>query len=336
MSKKKTNSILKGVAGVGAVLGGAGVLGESDIVYAQEQNGLEEKEIRELLALEDELENASTSASASVTISESAVTAASKSASESSKDSESQANSISESNSAVVSETEIVLASESDSIASLSGSVSTSLANSTELAESESLSASEALEEAFSIYNSASTEFEENDYNDPYLEQLLKDIAAAQTDVAAEKQKALESGKQLNSVGIDYYPKADHLANLLVQYKYYQEGYVDKIEYSKWESHSRDNNYVKVTSSKSGFTNANAYFDYVNADSNDNLMPNTDNPVGVDHIYVLKKTPIFQEGNKGVLGIIFYYTATMVGRRETERGVNSHMKQMMKAKLPIL
>ena len=67
MNKKKVNNILKGVAGVGAALGGASVLGESDVVFAAEVDMRDEQTIEEL---EEAFESDSASAFESTSVSE--------------------------------------------------------------------------------------------------------------------------------------------------------------------------------------------------------------------------------------------------------------------------
>ena len=43
MNKKKVDNLLKGMAAAGAVLGGASIIGDADVVYAQENttNGMD-------------------------------------------------------------------------------------------------------------------------------------------------------------------------------------------------------------------------------------------------------------------------------------------------------
>ncbi|MBQ9700572.1 MAG: hypothetical protein IJV71_08135, partial [Lachnospiraceae bacterium] len=122
-------------------------------------------------------------------------------------------------------------------------------------------------------------------------------IKAAQQEVEIAKANTTDGKADHNGEG-SYYATADKLANLLIQYKFYQEGYVGEIKYSEWDSNSWATNHVKVT-----YTNTTtgeeeiAYFDYVTADANDNWLSQSngdnDNVNLIDHIIVVKKTPEF-------------------------------------------
>ena len=346
MKQKKVNSLLKGVAGVGAALGGAAAFTDADVVYAAESENQSEKSeapvIEELAAQSasqvvaiSQANSGSAANSNSIVLSNSDSTSTLASTSDSIVDSNSEATStsVSDSQSAVIKDSasasavesgissEVTslnsdmasLSNESDSISAkqseditLSESASTyseeqstSLANSHSIAMSQYASASAELSTAVSEYNSQSMVFQENNYEDEYLEELIKQISEAQANVAAAKQTAIDDGISLNEAG--YYTAADELANLLVQYSFYQEGYVGGIDYSDWVSTKHDNNYVKVGYDEDG----EAYFDYVNsdADNENDGAPNADgkhiweneavDAENVDYITVVIKTPVY-------------------------------------------
>lgn len=309
MKKKKVNSILKGMAGIGVTLGGISVLTDADLVYAAELDE-ELSEQEETPALEQqasqsaaEAESVSNANSVSLDGSNSDVQTTSGSNADSAATSDSAVQSTSGSNSdlAVASDSLVQSTSTADSgtasesyaavestsesnvsaVESMSGSMSDSAASET----SEYKSLSEVAYQIDSLYHSASTAFEEKHYNDPYLEKLLSDIAAAQ-----EKAEATTNAGS-------YYRAADKLANLLIQYKFYQEGYVGDIEYSQWVSDRNVQNYVRVTYiAKDGSTNY-AYFDYVTEDADGNVLFGTkdeSNRAKFDHIQLLEKAPIFE------------------------------------------
>ena len=268
--KKRVNNILKGVAGAGVALGGASAFTGNDVVYATELE-LKEEELDELESL------ASESEVASETLSE--------------EHSEARSESVVASESASTSASEV--ASESASVVAVSESVSLSLSESTSVVGSEYASASEVASELDAIYQSEWEEFEESGYSDQYLETLIDEIIKAQEQVKIAQQN--DADKEADHDGENsYYAKADQLANLLIKYKFYQEGYVDEITYGEWDSDEYETNHVKIKYTNNGVEQI-AYFDYVTADVNDNWLTgnNKDNTDLIDHIIVVQKTPEF-------------------------------------------
>ena len=295
MKKKKVNSILKGMAGVGVALGGVSVLTDADLVYAAElEEELSEQE--EIPTLEQqasqsaaEADSVSDANSISADDSNSEVQSTSGSNADSTATSDLAVQSVSNADSETASESFSAVESTSESTASTIESMSGSISESAASETSEYKSLSEVAYQIDSLYHSASTAFKEKHYDDPYLEKLLSDIAAAQ-----EKAEATTNSGS-------YYRAADKLANLLIQYKFYQEGYVDDIEYSNWVSDTASSkyvqNYVRVTyKAEDGSTNY-AYFDYVTEDADGNVLFGTkdeSNRAKFDHIQLLEKTPIFE------------------------------------------
>lgn len=385
MSKKKLNSILKGVAGVGVALGGASAFSEGDIVFAAEiEEEQQEKQVQETVSLLGETDASesmsavllnsvendtsasnsyseiiekseanstsagnsdsvveSTSGSASDSAKDSNAVVESDSATASSSASESQASV--DSNSESTSDAEKEIASEvvslsnelssleeeslnaseslvkqseeektaSESASAYSESESLRLSESHASAESQYKAASAELSTAVSMYASESTVFNASGFEDEYLVKLIGQISEAQDKVEAEKQKAKAEGVKLNRT--NYYNEADKLANLLIQYKFYQEGYVGEIEYSDWHKDGKngkfDDNYVEVhyTDPETKKLNG-AYFDYVNSDKdteNDGAINwrgkhewnNSEELDSVDYITVLIKEPKFSNTN---------------------------------------
>lgn len=300
MKKKKVNSILKGMAGVGVALGGVSVLTDADLVYAAElEEELSEQE--EIPTLEQqasqsaaEAESVSDANSISADDSNSEVQSTSGSNADSTATSDLAVQSVSTADSETASESFSAVESTSESTASTIESMSGSISESAASETSEYKSLSEVAYQIDSLYHSASTAFEEKNYDDPYLEQLLSDIAAAQ-----EKAEATTNAGS-------YYRAADKLANLLIQYKFYQEGYVGDIEYSQWVSDTASTGYVqnyvrvmyKAEDAEDGSTNYNyAYFDYVTEDADGNVLFGTkdeSNRAKFDHIQLLEKAPIFE------------------------------------------
>lgn len=308
MKKKTVNSIFKGIAGVGLTLGGVSALSDANIVYAEEldeqlQEQQEQPTVEELeqqaSASVTEMQSVSESSSESGVESVAVVTEQSTSDSTEASEStyEADSNSAADSESAAASQ-EIVENTSAITSVSISDTES-QLSESMSTATSEYGSSSTVASEAVSEYEDALKTFKENKYDDPYLEQLLKDISAAQ-----EKVSEAKAGK--STVDKTYYTAADQLANLLIQYKFYQEGFVGNIECSNWVSNTSSSgyvqNYVKVTyntkeTDESGnYIKDEAYFDYVTADEDETWLFGTreaSNANKIDHIMVVQKDPVF-------------------------------------------
>ena len=219
LMKKKMDNILKGVAGAGAALGGASAFSANDVVYAAE---IEQRE--------EELEELEEQTSEVVASSESLIAEDSFATSE-------------------YSTTEMASYSlKARAIVSVSDSISTALSESAAIAASEYASASEVASEALADYEASLEEFENNDYSDPYLEKLIGEINAQRKIVEETKKAVLENKDSIQN----YYRKADKLANLLIQYSFYQEGYVGEIQYSNWDSDDYTTNSVRVTYTDAG------------------------------------------------------------------------------------
>ena len=347
MSKKKVENLLKGVAITGATVGGASVLGDANLAYAAElgeeeanamaqgevvlqvtreqteqqlqtsiesieeektvQQAVEENE-KQLEEVDLTVENQAVSELAAA--SESAATSESNLMSEQTMYSESASTSLSTEDSTIESTSESAatsLSSENSEIASTSTAAS-------ESAVSENESLSTAISEAEDDYNLASTSFSEEGHQDDYLEELMQQIEQAKAELEAAQQKAIESNQYLNheSKSNNYYGAGDKLANLLIQYAFYQEGYVGEITYSQWDSSSYHTNSVKVTYIDSTGATKYAYFDYVTVDSDGNALvsgfydsPNYgaehDNPYVVDGIMVVKKTVQYTDAYGNIL-----------------------------------
>ena len=337
MSKKKVENLLKGVAITGATVGGASVLGDANLAYAaelgeEEANALaqgemvlqvakeqteqqlqtsiesvEEKKAVDAAEEEKQLEEAdllSQAVSDMTANSESAATSESTLMSDIEVQSESVDTSLSSEESLIESTSESAatsLSTEESEIASTSTSAS-------ESADSENASMSTAISEAEEAYNSASTSFSEEGYQDDYLEDLIHQIEVAKAEVEAAQQKAIDGNQYLNhdSKYNNYYGAGDKLANLLIQYAFYQEGYVGEIMYSKWDSSNYTTNSVKVTYIDSTGATKNAYFDYVTVDKDGNALVSGfydspergsqhDNPYVVAGIMVVKKTAEYKD-----------------------------------------
>lgn len=206
MNKKKVDNLLKGVASAGVVVGGASVIGNADVVYAQEMEMANATGVMTLELEEDKQE-----------------------VSESESTSESESESASDS----VSTLKSTLTSESLSASTNAASTSESLSLSESAANSVSESYSIATSEADSTYNQVHSEFIESGYEDSYLEELIMEIEQKKVSVAREIQKAKDAGRNLNT---EFYRQADELANALIKYRFYQEEDVKEITFSGWES----------------------------------------------------------------------------------------------------
>ena len=157
----------------------------------------------------------------------------------------------------------IALSEALESEASASASLSEALA-------SQEQSVSIAMSEAESEYYSASTSFSEAELQDQYLENLINEIEAARADLQDALDVAYANGGYLNhdATSNNFYGYGDILANKLIQYKFYQEGYVGEITYSQWDSSNYTTNSVKVKYLDSAGQTKYAYFDYVTVDEN--------------------------------------------------------------------
>ena len=199
------------------------------------------------------------------------------------------------------------LTSENESLASTSTSESEELA-------SETASLSTSISEIQSEYESASTSFSEAGMEDEYLEDLIKQIEEAKAALDAAKEQAKADGQYLNhsSESNNYYGYGDKLANLLIQYSFYQEGYVGEILYSDWDSSNYNTNSVCVTYVDAAGETKYAYFDYVTVDSDGNALVSGfydspswgaqhDNPNVVDGIMVVKKAVEYKDASGNVL-----------------------------------
>ena len=340
MSRKKVESLLKGVAITGATVGGASVLGDANLAYAaelgeeqaaasaqgvitievtqqQQQQVIEStvQTVQEETAQESVEEQAKEETEKQTEEIDSTITAESESASDSeaiqtselSSESEMASTSLSEEDSTISSTSTSALeslTSENESLASTSVSDSEKLA-------SESTSLSTAMSEAEEVYESASTSFSEAGLQDDYLENLIREIEKAQAELKAAQADAIAHGERLNHTPAsnNYYGYGDKLANLLIQYSFYQEGYVGEILYSDWDSSNYNTNSVKVTYIDAAGQTKYAYFDYVTVDqAGDALVPGlttgwgeNDNANIVSGIMVVKKTTQYTDGAGNVL-----------------------------------
>ena len=261
--KKKVNDILKGVAGAGVALGGAAAFGEADVLYtyAAEETSTESDSVLGQQASEtvgDTLLD---------TYAEKELTAEEKAISE---------------------------------YESASESIATSTAGSLALAQDQIVAGEEAYSAAEQEYNSANEEFMATEAYKGTLEALRVQIKAAKEAVEVAKQYDLENNGGRATTGENgYFKKADQLANLLIQYRFAQEGYVGNIEYSEWESGNYATNNVKVVYGENA--DKIAYFDYVTADAANEWLAGSGSSTSgdnydinkIDHIIVVKKTPVF-------------------------------------------
>ena len=163
------------------------------------------------------------------------------------------------------------------------------------------------LSTANSFYESASTSFAKAGKEDPYLEKLIRDIEAASRTLDTVQQKYVDANDIVRG---DYWTAGNNLANLLVQYRFYQESQVKNIDTSTWEQNKNNGNNVKVTYTDSIGNKQEAYFDYITIDRDGNaLMDNEGHEIrGVNNAYsrannisgimVVKKTPVYdRNGN---------------------------------------
>ncbi|MCR5415244.1 MAG: hypothetical protein K6E79_00425, partial [Pseudobutyrivibrio sp.] len=277
----------------------------------------EAQETTEVASEDSQLEAASAAASDSLSTEDSEITSTSDSASDSLSTEDSEITSASNSVSDSLSTEDSEITSTSDSVSDSLSSENSEMTSLSTSAESEEASLSESLSTAMSEvdsdYESASNSFSEAG-EDEYLENLIKQIEEAQNELKAAQQKAADTNKNLdhNSSSNNYYGYGDKLANLLIQYSFYQEGYVGEIVYSEWDSHSYDTNSVKVTYVDAAGQTKYAYFDYVTVDEDGNALvpgfydsPNggyqNNNPYVVDGIMVVEKTVQYTDANGNVL-----------------------------------
>ena len=97
------------------------------------------------------------------------------------------------------------------------------------------------LSTANSFYESASTSFAKAGKEDPYLEKLIRDIEAASRTLDTVQQKYVDANDIVRG---DYWTAGNNLANLLVQYRFYQESQVKNIDTSTWEQNKNNGNNV--------------------------------------------------------------------------------------------
>ena len=389
MSKKKVESLLKGVAITGATVGGASILGDANLAYAAEASEEEtvssaaaeitvevsheetqaaaaeasheestQEESKEETITETVEENVTETTEATNDVpsdggdatnedtvaegetaedttaadavaaatetdeatielqdaSEVAEEAASTSLSTEDSTIDSTSDSAEDSLSAEDSSIDSTSTSAEDSLTSEEDDIASTSAKASEEAASESASLSTAMSEAEAAYDSASTSFSEAGLEDEYLEDLIRQIEEAKEALEAAQAEAIANGQNLNhdSNSNNYYGYGDTLANLLIQYAFYQEGYVGEILYSEWDSSNYNTNSVKVTYVDASGETKYAYFDYVTVDSDGNALVSGfydspsygsqhDNPNVVAGIMVVKKTVQYTDGNGNIL-----------------------------------
>ncbi len=199
--------------------------------------------------------------------------------------------------------------SESQKVASDSISYSETEAS---LSESNSTSTSEGTSLSESTYGSTAQVAEEST-TDEYLENLLVKIKAQQKVVDELRENIAQHGNRLNISykGKSYYREADKLANYLIQYAFYQEKGVQEILHSKWTSNVHRDNFVKVTYIDQDGNTRVAFFDYVNADAEDNRLDSEtiadyNNAINTDHIMILLKTPQYTNENGQTLDVEYF------------------------------
>ena len=158
--RKETGNVLKGIAGVGAAIGGAAAFNEADVVYAAalEQKASEEDQV--------ELEQGQTASEIEAGIE--SLLEASESASLSTVESLSTAKAQSESAANKLASENEALSEQASEANSAWASTSTYLSESTSFAMSELGSASEVASEAVEDYKDAVDEFENSLYNTEY------------------------------------------------------------------------------------------------------------------------------------------------------------------------
>ena len=333
MSKKKVENLLKGVAITGATVGGASVLGDANLAYAaelgeEEANAMAQGEMVLQVAREQTEQQLQTSIEAIEEEKdvEKAVEETERQMEEIDLQSESASTSLASEDSAIESTSE----SAAGSLASESSELDSQSTSASESAAAENASLSTALSEAEEEFVSESTSFSEEGLEDDYLEQLIGEIEKAKAEVEKAQNKAKEAGQYLNhdSKSNNYYGEGDKLANLLIKYAFYQEGYVGEILYSEWDSSNYHTNSVKVTYVDSTGATKHAYFDYVTVDKDGNALVSGfadspdygsqhDNPYVVDGIMVVKKTVAYTDNNGNKLTWEYTTETGADGREET-------------------
>ncbi|MEE0686410.1 MAG: hypothetical protein UEA60_07120, partial [Lachnospiraceae bacterium] len=280
--RKETVNVFKGIAGVGAAIGGAAAFNETDVVYANEM--VESDSVHEDLDLE---KKASEIGSSIGSLSE-AYEMASVTAEESLTSAKAQSESMSQ-----------VVESESASL-----SQQTSEANSTWTSTSAYLP--ESTSEAISELGIASEVASEATKNYDYYSNLVTEINAVRANLVGLKNEAKDnylyfwsstpSIKGVKYNGKDYYGHASDLARLLIKYKLYvtenviiEDDNDNSLGVNEMALSFVDgggaNNYLKV--------NVNGtirYYDYVNIATNGEPVFDENNPNNLKSICVLEKT----------------------------------------------
>ena len=145
---------------------------------------------------------------------------------------------------------------------SMAYSLSLSVLQSEQLVQSESLSVAE------SVYNSTSNDFHENKHEDEYLESLRVKINAQQKKVNNILESARKTSTTYDLHKCGFFTEANKLADLIIQYRFYQNDGVKTITHSSWTDNKSTNNYVKVDYKDQNGKDQTAYFDYVLIDAN--------------------------------------------------------------------
>lgn len=167
-------------------------------------------------------------------------------------------------------------------------------------------SLSNAMNEYDEKYNSISKDYE-NKINSVKAENtFLRDIFGEIEKQKAKVDEAYSNWKNSSWISSgyyknDFYTSVDALVELYAKYFLYQiennEPDIDKN--TSWVKNDKDNNFVKVDYSANG-KNQSAYFDYVITDDKDVRIDKQDDwqkQHNTISIMVLKKSPIYQNGN---------------------------------------
>ena len=274
--RKETVNVLKGIAGVGAAIGGAAAFNETDVVYANQFVNSENASEQEELELDQKASEIDSSIDSLIEASTEASTAAKQSLSLVKAQSES-----------VVKELESESVSISEQISEANStwaSTSAYLPTSTSEAMSELGIASEVASEATKNYD--------------YYSNLVNEIETVRENISGLKKYAIDNphwwyGETIKGVtynGKDYYGHAGELAKLLIKYKLYvtenviiqdsqmagsfAEGYREGTDNYLW---------VDVNGTR-------RYFDYVNIGTSGNHLSNENNAKKIISICVLEKT----------------------------------------------
>ena len=113
---------------------------------------------------------------------------------------------------------------------SMAYSLSLSVLQSEQLVQSESLSVAE------SVYNSTSNDFHENKHEDEYLESLRVKINAQQKKVNNILESARKTSTTYDLHKCGFFTEANKLADLIIQYRFYQNDGVKTITHSDRKS----------------------------------------------------------------------------------------------------